>query len=96
MSWSAPPLQYQNGLIRHYNVQCTHNDGEMNITTEVLWDSSTAILVENLHPFYNYTCSIAAVTVAQGPYSTAVLITTLEDGQLKLGPACIKILSPFR
>lgn len=82
VSWSAPLLQYQNGIIRHYNVQCTHHDGEMDTTTELLTDSSTEVLVENLHPFYNYTCSVAAVTVSQGPHSTTVLITTLEDGQL--------------
>ena len=53
-------------------------------TYEVLTDSSTERLIANLHPFYNYTCSVAAETIAQGPHSSTVLVTTLEDGELKI------------
>ena len=79
LSWSAPPLQEQNGLIRHYSVRCTHQEGDF----EILTDSLTARLITNLRPFYNYTCSVAAVTIAPGSYSSTVLVTTLEDGNLR-------------
>ena len=48
---------------------------------EILTDSTTEKLIDNFHPFYNYSCSVAAVTVAEGPYSAMVLTATLEDGQ---------------
>ena len=80
LSWSAPPLREQNGLIRHYSVRCTHQEGDF----EILTDSLTARLITNLRPFYNYTCSVAAVTIAPGPYSSTVLVTTLEDGKILL------------
>ena len=79
LSWSAPPPQEQNGLIRHYRVRCIYQDEDL----ETLTDSSTERLISNLHPYYNYTCSVAAVTIAQGPYSSTVLVTTLEDGELR-------------
>ena len=79
LSWSAPPLRDQNGLIRHYRVRCIHQGGG---DFEILTDLSTERLIAGLHPFYNYTCSVAAVTVAPGPYSLTVLVTTLEDGKL--------------
>jgi receptor-type tyrosine-protein phosphatase Q len=77
LSWSAPPLREQNGLIRHYSVRCIHQEGDF----EILTDSLTERLITNLHPFYNYTCSVAAVTIAPGPYSSTLLVTTLEDGK---------------
>ena len=89
LSWSAPPLREQNGLIRHYNVRCIHQEGDF----EILTDSLTARLITNLRPFYNYTCSVAAVTIAPGPYSSTVLVTTLEDGKIlffsgRIVPCC--------
>ena len=37
--------------------------------------------IYSLHPFYNYSCEVAAYTVGLGPYSDAVSIVTQEDGQ---------------
>lgn len=31
--------------------------------------TTTEISIENLHPFYNYNCSVAAETIAIGPYT---------------------------
>ena len=51
---------------------------------ELQWltaNSSTERLVDSLHPFYNYTCTVAAVTIAEGPFSASVTITTQQDGE---------------
>ena len=60
---------------------CAHLDDEMDDIIKILTDSTTEKLIDNFHPFYNYSCSVAAVTVAEGPYSAMVLTATLEDGQ---------------
>ena len=41
----------------------------------------TTLSVPTLHPFYTYTCIVAAVTVGLGPYSTAVEVELPEDGK---------------
>ena len=37
--------------------------------------------VESLHPYYDYVCSVAAVTIGPGPYTSPLLVRTLEDGE---------------
>ena len=44
--------------------------------------STLHLTVNNLHPFYTYLWTVAAVTVGEGPYSSAKSVTTLEDGKL--------------
>ena len=78
LQWEPPPPQHHNGVIDSYTVHCTESDTEEtleNITP------TTNITISELHPFYTYTCSVAAVTVDQGPFSDIVSITTLEDGK---------------
>ena len=41
---------------------------------------NTSLRVSPLHPFYTYTCIVAAVTVGLGPYSAPVVVRTPEDG----------------
>ena len=41
---------------------------------------NTSLRVSPLHPFYTYTCIVAAVTVGLGPYSAPVVVQTPEDG----------------
>ena len=38
--------------------------------------------LEFLHPYYNYTCAVAAVTTEVGPYSIPITVTTNEDGEI--------------
>ena len=44
----------------------------------------TQIALQFLHPYYNYTCVVAAVTVATGPSSTELTVTTLQDGMYEM------------
>ena len=77
LSWSALPTVNHNGIIQNYMINVTEeNTGrEFQLTSNGL-----SHRVESLHPFYNYSCVVAAVTVAAGPYSTPVRVLTSEDG----------------
>ena len=79
LSWTAPPLEDHNGVVRHYNVSCTEQ-GSGNVFQQLTINSSTESLVNSLRPFYNYTCAVAAVTVVEGPFSSTVTTTTGQDG----------------
>ena len=43
--------------------------------------NTTILTVPALHPFYNYTCIVAAVTVGVGPYSAPAVIQMPEDSK---------------
>ena len=73
VSWSQPPIEERNGEIVHYTV--TVETGA-NVTH---WDTrDLEMILELLHPNYEYHISVAATTVAQGPYSPELSITMPE------------------
>ena len=79
VSWSAPVASDHNGNIRRYTINIT----EENTGSQLQFTSNTnSFRVESRHPYYNYTCRVAAVTVATGPYSEPTVVTTLEDGTM--------------
>ena len=75
LSWDPPPYEMQNGRIRHYNIEITEVE-----TGDVLEVTSnyTNITVNDLVPFYNYTCTISAETVADGPSSDEITFVLPE------------------
>lgn len=77
LSWNHPPEEDWNGQIRHFFVNITEvNTGmQYELTT-----ASNTVEINFLHPFYTYLCSVAAVTVSSGPYSTPVPVTTTSAG----------------
>ena len=78
--WRDLPQASRNGLIRSYTAVLTDvASGEQtaqNVTVR------RAIFL-NLMPFRTYRCKVAAYTVALGPYSSAVQVTTLPDGMMQ-------------
>ena len=81
--WTAPPFEDHNGLLRHYVVSCT----EQQSGSVLQWftvNSTSERLVDSLHPFYNYSCVVAAVTVSEGPFSSSVTVVTAQDGNTLL------------
>jgi hypothetical protein len=73
--WEPPPLSSHNGVIQEFRVYVLEN----NTNTETHYNSlSTEMTLNNLHPYYNYLISVAAVTIDIGPYET-IGITTLEE-----------------
>ena len=76
LSWNPPPVYQQNGIITNYTVTLiNYNTGHtFSINTTQLH-----IQFNSLHAFYNYKCTVAAVTVAIGP-QISVVFQTPENG----------------
>ena len=78
LSWNPPPADQQNGLIRYYVIRCTPaGSGPMINTTS----NSTEITLQNLLPFYQYSCTVAAFTITIGPASIVLTFTLPEAGE---------------
>ena len=78
LSWDPPPILERNGIIRDYRINLTEE------TTEIVMtyiSSGNSIEVSLLHPFYNYSWIVSAVTIGEGPYTEPSWVTTLEDGK---------------
>ena len=75
--WQNPLPEDQNGIIRLYFINITEEETGRQLQ---LTSSAPHILVEFLHPFYTYVCTVAASTVDIGPYSSPFIVTTLEAG----------------
>ena len=77
VTWMAPPLNQQNGIVSYYIVVITEratNIAHQN-TTSLTW-----FCFRNLHPYYEYSIDIAAVTTDIGPFLTGINITMPESG----------------
>ena len=74
LMWAPPPLYQQNGVITSYLINVTERE-----TGLVFSRSTTALrtVFTNLHPDYVYECRVAAITVAQGPYTLIFAIRVL-------------------
>lgn len=81
LSWMAPPLERQNGLITGYSINITNADTGASM---LLSSTGNSIAVGELSPYTSYLCSVAAQTmVGLGPYTTPITVTTNEDGKSK-------------
>ena len=79
LTWQPPVEEERNGIIRRYIINIT----ELNSGNEYqLENASTEITVQDLHPFYRYSYSVAAITVALGPFTPGFIIEMPEDGKL--------------
>ena len=79
ISWQAPLLELQNGAITSYYIVVVEREtgNVLNFTT-VATDS--IYVVNGLHPFYFYNCSVAAYTNGLGP-SSSYVVQTLPEGR---------------
>ena len=76
--WSSAPSQHWNGRVRSYHVNITDV-----FTNAVRWFRAyrtTRLTAFFLQPYSTYRCTVAAVTVAQGPQSAPITIQTYQDG----------------
>ena len=78
-TWSPPPSEHKNGIITHYVITVTEVD--TGVTLE-LTSNTTWLYLDYLHPYYTYIFRFAAVTVAQGPFSSGYNVIMPEDGTL--------------
>ena len=88
LSWEPPESDLQNGVIRHYLIQVFEYQTGNNLTYQAT--AHTVFTIGDLHPFYTYSFSVQAVTVAAGPLSVFRSVRTLENGKemLKCGYFC--------
>lgn len=78
ISWQAPVLELQNGEITSYRITMVEREtGLVQDFTTVPTDS--IFVVNGLHPFYFYNCSVAAYTNGLGPVAYYV-VQTLPEG----------------
>ena len=78
LEWIPPPADQQNGVIREYQITFTE------LETGRMWNTTTNILVyeeRGLHAYYEYQCSVAAVTVGVGLAQT-ITVRQPEDGRV--------------
>lgn len=93
LSWEPPVLSQLNGVITHYDVMITETqilyleDGTimsprtMSINFTYNATESRTQIFDMLHPSYNYTVTMAAVTnIGKGPYSEPITVTMLMAG----------------
>ena len=81
ITWDPPAVEDHNGVIREYRVNVTQ------IATQYytqLVTNQTQIIIENLKPYHIYHCYVSAITIDEGPYTTAVTVLTDEAGMRKM------------
>ena len=78
LTWNPPPFEETNGMIRYYRVRVSEIETG---TSMFVTSNETEITISDLHPYYTYECNVAAFTIDLGPYSNAITIQLLEEGQ---------------
>lgn len=75
LQWQSPPDMQLNGILIGYLVMVVEvNTG----TTYTNLTSTPSIVIDSLHPYYTYICSVAAVTVTTGPFSENITVQTAQ------------------
>ena len=78
LSWDPPSSDQINGYIRHYTVVVTERETASEFQEQ---PTNTQVTIQSLHPYYTYTCRVAAVTTGSGPYTGNLTIQLPEDGK---------------
>lgn len=79
VEWTPPPDHAHNGIIRKYLL----NTSELETERVILHETTDLFFVlENLHPYYTYLFTVAAVTVSASPPTEAIIVITFETGTL--------------
>jgi len=80
LTWEPPRPEDQNGVILAYNITIT--EAETGRVTYFQKEGTESLLIVNfLHPYYTYQCSISAETVGPGPPAFAS-VTTHQEGKI--------------
>jgi len=79
INWAPPPVTTQNGIVNGYTISVsTQETGE---SSQYQTTGSLSLTLDNLHPDYTYTYTVAAATVlGSGPFSQLNSIRMPEDG----------------
>ena len=80
ISWQAPLLELQNGRITSYRITVSELETGL-VRTFSTVPTDNIYVVNYLHPFYNYNCSVAAYTIGLGPIAYSE-VQTPQDGEI--------------
>ncbi len=83
ISWQAPLLELQNGQITSYRINILELETGIVMTFSTV-PTDSIYVVNSLHPFYNYNCSVAAYTNGLGPIAYDVVQTLPEGDGMKV------------
>ena len=83
LMWRPPLSEIQNGRVRLYTISVFEVQTGTNYSYTLYSQPSEAptFQVESLHPYYDYVCSVAAVTIGPGPPTSPLTVRTFEDGE---------------
>ena len=79
LTWTPPPFEETNGIIRYYMIRVSEVDTG---TSFFVTANETEVTIPSLHPYYTYECNVAAFTVGLGPYSGPITTQLLEEGEV--------------
>ena len=81
LSWSPPPREHYNGVIRQFWINITEVDTERRFQRTSV---DTSFTVTSLHPFYIYQFILSAYTVNPGPFTEPSILQMPQDGKNKV------------
>ena len=82
-SWQPPPKEHHNGPILYYTLRIVEE--EFNLNEIVVNTTNTNYEIFNLEEYIRYVCQVSAATESgNGPYSSPLTFTTLQDGLLRI------------
>lgn len=81
LSWVSPIQNQLNGVLRSYRIEAYEINTGRTLVYQTL-STQTTFNLNSLHPYYEYTVRVSAVTVGPGPLSTAITVRTPQDGKL--------------
>ena len=82
LAWTAPDIQQRNGIIQSYIIHVVPRESIwLKESVHITPSSEVHYTVTGLHPYTTYDINVAAVTIAQGPNSSQLLVRTDEDGK---------------
>ena len=76
MTWDPLPENKQNGIIQYYLVTLFVEQTGVSLSFNT---TITSLTIMDLHPAYNYSLQVAAVTIGMGPFSSITSIITPDD-----------------
>ena len=80
LTWFPPPVDKQNGNIINYRIIMTEVETTINFE---FYSNLTYLYLSDLHPYYSYTFTIAAITISEGPFSSDHTVLMPEDGEFR-------------
>ena len=81
LMWQPPPSEIQNGPVRLYTISVFEVQTGNNYSYTLQPSEDPTLQVESLHPYYDYVCSVAAVTIGPGPPTLPLTVRTFEAGE---------------